>query len=54
MTPRRRPKKGSGRKLDEYGLLRLCNACSTDHARKWHRDSSGGSVCDQCWRRRFD
>jgi hypothetical protein len=51
--PRAHRPSGNGRRVDKWGVVRLCNACSTDHAREWHRDPSGGSVCDQCWRRRF-
>lgn len=54
--PRQQPRRkssGNGPKYLAGGILRLCDGCSTDHAREWRRDSSGGWVCDQCWRRRF-
>jgi hypothetical protein len=52
-NPRRRSKTGTGRQVDEFGLVRLCDRCSIDYAREWHKTPAGGSVCDQCWRRRF-
>jgi hypothetical protein len=64
MTDRRRhqrplrPKQGrqppgNGPKYLAGGILQLCDDCSTDHAREWYRDCSGGWKCDRCWSRRF-
>jgi hypothetical protein len=52
--PKSRPTRGTGRKMLAGGIPRLCDLCSIDHAREWRRTSSGGWICDRCWRRRFD
>jgi hypothetical protein len=54
MSPMGHRRALNGRKWDSHGILRLYNGCSTDHAREWHQVSSGGWLCDQCWKDRFD
>jgi len=51
VRPKRR-RTGNGRKVDRYGLVRLCNGCSIDYAREWHRSGGGGWMCDRCWGQR--
>ena len=51
VRPKRR-RTGNGRIVDSHGLVRLCNGCSIDSAREWHKLASGGWVCDRCWGQR--